>query len=185
MDDEEILLAYNAEMQGLANYYALATGAKKGLSKLLYIAEVSCLKTLAAKHQSTVRKMAAKPRHGRDFVVTTTTKEGKTRRYTLFKLRNWKPPKPKEEADNIPHTGIFLANKRNSLKQRLDATLCAFCGKSGGYCEVHHIRKLKDVKGKETGECIMIARRRKTLVLCNECHDLRHAGKLSYRQKKC
>jgi hypothetical protein len=58
MDDEEILLAYNAEMQGIANYYALATGAKKGLSKLLYIAEGSCLKTLAAKHQSTVRKMA-------------------------------------------------------------------------------------------------------------------------------
>src|SRR4029453_12594010 len=57
MDDEEILLAYNAEMQGIANYYALATEAKKGLSKLLYIAEVSCLKTLAAKHQSTVRKM--------------------------------------------------------------------------------------------------------------------------------
>jgi Type II intron maturase len=91
MDDEEILLAYNAEMQGIANYYALATGAKKGLSKLLYIAEVSFLKTLAAKYQTTVRKMAAKHRQGRDFVVTTTTKEGKTRRYKLFKLRNWKP----------------------------------------------------------------------------------------------
>jgi Type II intron maturase len=36
MDDEEILLAYNAEMQSIANYYALATGAKEGLSKLLY-----------------------------------------------------------------------------------------------------------------------------------------------------
>jgi hypothetical protein len=184
MDDEEILLAYNAEMHGIANYYALATGAKKGLSKLLYIAEVSFLKTLAAKHQSTVRKMAAKHRQGRDFVVTTTTKEGKTRRYTLFKLRNWKPPKPKEDAANIPHTGIFLANNRNSLKQRLEANLCEFCGKSGGYFEVHHIRKLKDVKGKEAWECIMIARRRKTMVLCHECHDLLHAGKLSYRQKK-
>ena len=184
MDDEEILLAYNAEMQGIANYYALATGAKKGLSKLLYIAEVSCLKTLAAKHQSTVRKMAAKHRQGRDFVVTPTTKEGNTRRYTLFKLRNWKSPKPKENADNIPHTGIFLANNRNSLKERLAANLCEFCGKSGGYFEVHHIRKLKDVKGKEAWERILIARRRKTMVLCNECHALLHAGKLSYRQKK-
>jgi hypothetical protein len=36
MDDAEILLAYNAEMRGLANYYALANGAKRGLSKLMY-----------------------------------------------------------------------------------------------------------------------------------------------------
>jgi hypothetical protein len=128
--------------------------------------------------------MAAQHRQGRDFVVTTTTKEGKTRRYTLFKLRNWKPPKPKEEADKIPHTGIFLANNRNSLKERLEANLCEFCGKSGGYFEVYYIRKLKDVKGKEAWERIMTARRRKTMVLCSECHDLLHAGKLSYRQKK-
>jgi hypothetical protein len=66
----------------------------------------------------------------------------------------------------------------------LEANLCAFCGKGGGYFEVHHIRKLKDVKGKEAWERIMIARRRKTMVLCNEGHDLLQAGKLSYRQKK-
>src|SRR5262245_14055272 len=30
----------------------------------------------------------------------------------------------------------------------------------------------------------MIARQRKTLVLCIECHDLFHAGKLSNRRKK-
>jgi AI2M/AI1M-like, HNH endonuclease len=128
--------------------------------------------------------MAAKHRQGRDFVVTTTTKAGKTRRYTLFKLRNWKPPKPKEEADHIPHTGRFLANKRHSLKQRWAANLGACCGKSGGYCEVHHIRQRKDVKGKEAGERIMRARRRKTMVRCHECHALLHAGKRSYRQKK-
>jgi hypothetical protein len=128
--------------------------------------------------------MAAKHRPGRDFVVPTPTKAGKTRRYKLFKLRNWKPPKPKEDPDKIPNTGIFLANHRNFLHERLDATLCEFCGKSGGYFEVHHLRKLKDVKGKEAWERIMIARRRKTMVLCHECHDLLHAGKLSYRQKK-
>jgi hypothetical protein len=35
MDAEAILLAYNAAMQGIANSYALATGAKKGLRQLL------------------------------------------------------------------------------------------------------------------------------------------------------
>ena len=45
-------------------------------------------------------------------------------------------------------------------------------------------RKLKDVNGKEGWKQIMIARKRKTMVLCNACHDLLHAGKLSDRQKK-
>jgi len=43
---------------------------------------------------------------------------------------------------------------------------------------------LKDVKGKARWEQIMMARQRKTMILCNECHDLLHAGKLSNRQKK-
>ncbi|MGK5095043.1 hypothetical protein WDW89_23915, partial [Deltaproteobacteria bacterium TL4] len=32
--------------------------------------------------------------------------------------------------------------------------------------------------GKENWQRLMIARRRKTLVLCVECHDLLHRGKL-------
>jgi len=72
-DDDEILLAYNAEMRGIANYYALATGVKEGLAKLMFLATYSCLKTLAAKHRSTVRKIATKHRQGGDFVVTTGT----------------------------------------------------------------------------------------------------------------
>ncbi len=53
------------------------------------------------------------------------------------------------------------------------------CGQEDGYFEVHHVRKLSDIKdGKEKWQKLMIARRRKTMVLCVECHDLLHAGKL-------
>ncbi|MEM5641056.1 hypothetical protein AAHB52_01065 [Bacillus toyonensis] len=45
-------------------------------------------------------------------------------------------------------------------------------------CEVHHVRKLKDLKGKKKWEEFMIARRRKTLVLCKDCHVKLHAGKM-------
>jgi hypothetical protein len=38
MDNDEILRGYNAEMRGIANYYGLATGAKQGLNKLMYLA---------------------------------------------------------------------------------------------------------------------------------------------------
>jgi RNA-directed DNA polymerase len=186
MDDEEILLGYNAEMRGIANYYALATGAKRGLQRLMFMAESSFLRTLADKHDMTATAVASKLRQGRDFVITTQPKEGKARRYVLFKLRDWKPPKSKDDkySDEATQTSIMLRASRSSLAQRLAASICESCGNTGGYFEVHHVRKLKDVKGKQGWEHIMIARKRKTMVLCIECHDLLHAGKLSDRRKK-
>ncbi len=50
--------------------------------------------------------------------------------------------------------------------------------------EVHHVRKLGNLKGKTPWERQMIERRRKTMVLCVECHDELHAGTLSEEKKK-
>jgi len=183
MDDAEILLAYNAEMRGLANYYALANEAKTGLSRLMYVAKSSFLATLAWKHQSSISKENSRLRQERDMTVLTSTKEGKPKRYTLFTLRDWKPPQPKEGVDKMPTTA-HLRFGRSTLDQRLNAKVCESCGKEGGYFEVHHVRKLKDLQGKEWWEQVMSYRKRKTMVLCNECHDLLHAHKLSNRQKK-
>ncbi len=66
---------------------------------------------------------------------------------------------------------------RTSLEERLLADKCEYCGKEE-QCEVHHVRKLKDLKGKKKWEEFMIARRRKTLVLCKDCHVKLHAGKM-------
>ena len=184
MDDVEILLAYNAEIRGLANYYALANGAKRGLKRLVYIAETSFLATLAQKHDSSISKEASRLRQGRDFVVTTNTKEGKPKRYTLFTLRNWQPPTSKVDNVDKQPTTAHLRFGRSTLDQRIKANLCESCGKEGGYFEVHHIRKLKDLQGKEWWEQVMSYRKRKTMILCNECHELLHAGKLSKRQKE-
>ncbi len=183
MDDAEILLAYNAEMRGLANYYALANGAKTGLQKLMDLAKGSFLATLARKHQSSISKENSRLRQGKDITVLTKTKEGKAQRYTLFTLRNWKPPQPKENVDQIPIT-VHLRFSRSTLEQRLKGNICESCGKEGGYFEVHHVRKLKDLQGKEWWEQVMSYRQRKTMILCIECHDLLHAHKLSNRQKK-
>lgn len=183
MDDAEILLAYNAEMRGLAKYYVLANEAKTGLSKLVYLAKSSFLATLAWKHQSSISKENSRLRHGKDITVLTNTKEGKPKRYTLFTLRNWKPPQPKEDVDKMPTTA-HLRFGRSTLEQRLKANTCESCGKEGGYFEVHHVRKLKDLQGKEWWEQVMSYRKRKTMILCIECHDLLHAHKLSNRQKK-
>ena len=45
--------------------------------------------------------------------------------------------------------------------------------------EVHHVRKLKDLRGKQEWERQMIRRHRKTMVLCIGCHHKLHAGKLT------
>jgi hypothetical protein len=183
MDDAEILLAYNTEMRGIANYYGLANEAKTGLSKLMYLAKSSFLATLAWKHQSSISQENSRLRQGKDLTVLVNTKEGKPKRYTLFTLRDWKPPEAKQNVDKVPSTA-HLRFGRSTLDQRLTANVCESCGKEGGYFEVHHVRKLKDLQGKEWWEQIMSYRKRKTMILCIECHDLLHAHKLSKRQKE-
>jgi hypothetical protein len=78
--------------------------------------------------------------------------------------------------DNIPITLVYTGG-RNSLIERLQARKCEYCDASD-MLEMHHVRKLKDLKGKTEWEKLMIARRRKTLAVCSKCHDKIHAGKL-------
>jgi hypothetical protein len=51
LSDAEIILAYNAELRGLANYYTLACNVKGEMSKLAWIWQTSLFKTLANKHK--------------------------------------------------------------------------------------------------------------------------------------
>ena len=70
---------------------------------------------------------------------------------------------------------------RSELVKRLLADTCEMCG-SQETIEVHHIRKLADlnVEGRPAKPAWvkrMAARRRKTLVVCQDCHDAIHAGR--------
>ncbi|WP_237714006.1 group II intron reverse transcriptase/maturase [Novosphingobium sp. Rr 2-17] len=56
----EIVLAYNAEWRGFANYYALADDVKHKLNKAGYFALFSCVKTIAVKHRTSARKVFAR-----------------------------------------------------------------------------------------------------------------------------
>ena len=59
LDDYDIVRTYAAEYRGIVQYYLLATDVWR-LARLRWVAETSMLKTLAAKHKSTVSKTAAK-----------------------------------------------------------------------------------------------------------------------------
>lgn len=57
-----------------------------------------------------------------------------------------------------------------SLIDRLKAKRCELCGKENVKLDMHHVRKLKNLQGKEDWERHMIARKRKTIALCRSCH---------------
>ena len=62
--------------------------------------------------------------------------------------------------------------------QRLLAKKCELCGAEGS-CQVHHVRKLADLNQPGRSEKPlwvkrMAARRRKTLVVCQSCHEAIH-----------
>ena len=176
--DEEIIMTYNAELRGLANYYCLAQSAKGRLNKLYYIWRGGLLKTLAHKHKTTVMKTAKKLRRGTDLVHKYEVK-GKMKNLRVFSLRHWKTPEnASRNVDIEPNTHIFTTG-RTEIILRLNAGTCEYCGTNQGYFEVHHVRKLKDIKdGKAEWQRVMSAMRRKTMVLCIECHDLLHKGTL-------
>ena len=70
---------------------------------------------------------------------------------------------------------------RRELLDRLQANTCELCG-SRHKVQVHHIRKLSDLKVKGQREKptwlrVMSAMRRKTLIVCERCHVAIHAGR--------
>jgi len=76
--------------------------------------------------------------------------------------------------------------RRLPLVQRLLAQACEVCGATES-CEVHHVRKLADLstpgrREKPLWVRRMAARRRKTLVLCQQCHEAIHRERPSRRK---
>lgn len=180
--DVEIALQYSAEMRGFAQYYALANNYTSALGRLRFVWIQSFLKTMANKHQTSMQKVATQLNRGGYLTVRETGKDGRRREYKLFKLKDVKCKVVFDpEVDTPPLT--FKYTSGSELLRRLNADKCEYCEREGGYFEVHHVHKLADIKeGKQPWERLMIARKRKTLVLCVECHRKLTAGKLPDRR---
>lgn len=174
-DDLEIMTIYNAEIRGLYNYYSIANNCSK-MHSFKYIMEYSLCKTFARKYKTSVGKICKKYKKAGVFTVNYVNKAGKEIARTLyndgFKRRN---PMYEPKCDNYPNYSVCLG--KTSLVDRLKAQKCEICG-SINKLDMHHIRKLKDLKGKKGWEKIMIARKRKTIAVCEECHTKIHSGKL-------
>lgn len=168
--DNEIISIYNAQIRGICNYYRLACNFPK-LDYFVYTMEYSCLKTLAAKHQTTMAQARASRRIGKRWGVKYMTKRGE-KNLLFLNMTDIRASRNKKVAD--PDTVPNLVSVRNEIAGRLKAKCCELCGATEGPFEVHHVRRLKDLTGNTAWEQKMWTIRRKTLIVCKDCHKRIH-----------
>jgi group II intron reverse transcriptase/maturase len=181
LDDYDIIQTYGAEYRGIVGYYMLAIDVWR-FNELEWYAKTSMLKTLAAKHQSSVSKMASK------YAAKIQTPHGLR---TCYEARIQRGSKPDLVArfGGIPlvrNMDTVLSDRvpgrpptpRKELIHRLLTRRCELCGDPGTVV-VHQVRKLTSLgvpgPGQPAWAKKMARMRRKTLVVCASCHDLIHA----------
>lgn len=168
--DLEILFAFNAELRGVCNYYALASNYTR-LCYFAYFMEYSCLKTLAGKHKTTSRKILNKYKSDGKWSIPYKTKS--ETKYCKF-ADYMKCKKSVDFDEVIVDYAVLHATTRTSLEKRLSSQICELCGKTEVPLEMHHVNKVKNLKGKNFWEIMMIAKKRKTLAVCKDCHHKIH-----------
>ena len=135
------------------------------LSYFRYFMEYSCLKTLANKHKSTVSKMRNKYRDGKTWSIPSMTKAG-VKHLHLIKIADCKTG---PVSDMIQQNKQFP--KRRTIQERLNAHICELCDdRCAETYEVHHVGSLKKL-GNSFWELVMKKKRRKTLIVCGNCHS--------------
>ena len=181
LTDLLIISTYGAEYRGIVQYYLLA-GDVWRLNRLEWVASTSLLKTLAAKHGSTVTKMARKyqartdtpygPRTCFEASVERAGRKPLVARFGGIPLIRQKKA-VLTDRQPVPATG------RKELTTRLLKGLCEWCGQRA-LVEVHQVRSLADLtrprRPQPAWAHLMAAMRRKTLVVCTPCHQATHAG---------
>ncbi len=186
LDDYDIVRIYGAEYRGVVNYYLLAQDVWR-LNTLHWHALTSMLKTLGAKHGSAVTKMAA--RHQ----AKVTTRDGPRTCFEARKRREGKkdlvarfggiPLRQNRRAvirDPAPAPAPY---PRKQLIKRLRKRECELC-ETGTTVAVHQVTRLKELgkpgPGQPAWAALMAKMRRKTLIVCADCHEHIHAAPVAH-----
>jgi group II intron reverse transcriptase/maturase len=186
VDDHTIVSIYGAEYRGFVQYYLLANDVYR-LTRLRWVVETSLLKTLAAKHDSTVTKIAAKYKakietpHGPRTCFQATVERGGGRKPLVARFGGIPLKRQKKAVLQDRQPGRWASTRPKELVLRLLTGECEMCGGRENI-RVHHIRKLADLNTlgqpeKPEWAKIMAKRRRKSLVVCQTCHDDIHNRK--------
>jgi group II intron reverse transcriptase/maturase len=183
--DAHIIDIYQSRYRGLAEYYKYAVD-RHELGSLKNVMQAALVKTLMQKYKLSISQVYRKYR-GKvlvdDYEYITLQVEVPTKRGTRLIYWGAVPLKVVNiGTGQIDDTKFVSFEYRSDLIRRLQADKCELCG-SEDNCEVHHVRKLSDLKQKWAGRkekpmwvARMIAMERKTLIVCHECHRKIHAG---------
>jgi hypothetical protein len=178
-DDYTIVATYGTIFRGFVQYY-LPAGNVHRLHRLEWVMQTSMLKTLAAKHRSTVSKMAT--RHQ----AKIETSVGLRRCYEAKVERQGRQPLV-ARFGGIPlkRQRLAVINDRQSVQApyaqrelltRLLNGRCELCASTDDI-HVHHVARLADLVGpgpQPEWNQVMAKRRRKTIVVCRTCYDTIH-----------
>jgi group II intron reverse transcriptase/maturase len=186
LDDYDIVRTYGAEHRGVVNYYLLAQDVGL-LNVFTWHAETSMLKTLAAKHKSTVTKMAARhkakaiTRDGpRTCFQASRQREGKKDLVARFGGIPLRYDRSAVIRDPAP---VPAARPFKELIHRLRKRACELC-ETGTTAEVHQVAALKQLgtpgPGQPAWAALMAKMRRKTLIVCAGCHEHIHANPVTH-----
>ena len=186
LDDYDIVRIYGAEYRGVVNYYLPARNVS-ALHKLRWNAETSMLKTLAAKHGSTVSAMAV--RHKTKVAIESglrTCFEARLERKgkkDLVSRFGGIPLRQDKRAVITDPSPVPVRTPPKELIHRLRRRWCELC-EHGAVVAVHQVSRLADLGTPGTGQpawaALMATMRRKTLVVCRECHEQIHARPLAH-----
>jgi group II intron reverse transcriptase/maturase len=167
----EIVVQYNSQIRGMYNYYRLASNVSV-LQKFHYVMEYSMYKTLAGKYNITMAKAKCEFFKNGMFSVPYRNKSGE--KSIVFYNAGFSRVKIAlgSYVDQTPEYAKL--NKPKELFYRYKAGKCELCGALGKDVVVHQVRALKDLSGKEQWEQAMLEKRRKTLIVCRDCHTEIH-----------
>ncbi len=187
LSDYDIIKTYEIELQGLINYYSRAHNLQQ-LYHLRFEWKRSLIRTLATKYRTKIRHIIQKyERFTNELNQKLVGVEIRRRNKTPLRIVFGKKPIRRHIGgiiyDRIQTNYMYCTE----LIKRLLAGICELCNTRNVTLEAHHIRKLKNLRnywnGKEKPPWVikMIKIRRKTLFVCETCHQIIHAGQYDGR----
>jgi len=199
LKDHEIITKYNQIMVGMANYFYRVVDRTSYINRIHYILYYSCLKTLAARHKTSITQITNTlgyketnqnyriiPRKNLRIVseYTLDTNKGKITKYSiLYSLSELHLIASKiaisidinQDLKKLIRNDFLNPVKFNMRTSFKLSSLCVICG-SEKDLQSHHVKHIR--KDKVTGFTQILRQlNRKQIVVCHSCHQLIHTGK--------
>lgn len=177
LEDEQIVNRFSKIIRGILEYYS-CVNSRSDLWNVIALYKKSCALTLAHKHKLRSANEVFK-RYGPKLKVSNPLGKGTTELYypttlgTKIDFKTRKDNITMELLNESPLQGSYMQNPKTSL-------VCQFEGcKATEKLEEHHTNPLRNISKQLTAfEKSLIAKKRKTITLCQEHHKTLHGKRV-------